>query len=299
MFHATFSNETLVIGALTNTILAGNTAYVNNTGDDLEVQGQITSATYDLVQDHTGNTLTNGTNGNIVGLAAQLGALANNGGPTATMALLYGSPAIDAGTNVAHRPPTSAACPGPSTASPTSALFEVQGPPSQPPVASNQSISAHENIARNGQVTAIDPAGILMAYSVVAIPTHGSLTLQADGLFTYSPYTNYSGPDSFTFQAFDGVAYSNVATVSINVNTTDQPPVANNDSYTTSENTGLTVSGALPSPAHSCATGSMRPARGRPRPSIAAHIRPLTARSWVRRRGRPAHRKVRQPARST
>ncbi len=41
--------------------------------------------------------MTNGANGNIVGVTAQLGPLANNGGPTFTHALLAGSPAIDAG----------------------------------------------------------------------------------------------------------------------------------------------------------------------------------------------------------
>src|SRR5207244_3386220 len=48
--------------------------------------------------------VTNGVNGNQVGTSAQpidphLGVLQNNGGPTPTMALLPGSPAIDAGAN--------------------------------------------------------------------------------------------------------------------------------------------------------------------------------------------------------
>jgi len=48
----------------------------------------------------TSGGLTNGANGNQVGVNPVLGSLANNGGPTQTMALLAGSPAIDAG-NVA------------------------------------------------------------------------------------------------------------------------------------------------------------------------------------------------------
>ena len=47
--------------------------------------------------------LTNGTHGNKVGVEALLGTLAENGGPTETIALLSGSPAIDAGNvGVAH-----------------------------------------------------------------------------------------------------------------------------------------------------------------------------------------------------
>ena len=41
----------------------------------------------------------NGVNGNIVGVDPLLGPLADNGGPTQTMALLAGSPAIDKGDN--------------------------------------------------------------------------------------------------------------------------------------------------------------------------------------------------------
>jgi len=47
------------------------------------------------------NKITNGVNGNIVGVGPTLGTLASNGGPTQTFALLAGSPAIDAGNDTA------------------------------------------------------------------------------------------------------------------------------------------------------------------------------------------------------
>ena len=49
-------------------------------------------------------------------------------------------------------------------------------------------------------------------------PTHGTLTLNPDGSFVYTPNTDYRGPDSFTYVANDGTADSNIATVSIQVN---------------------------------------------------------------------------------
>src|SRR5690606_40207591 len=48
--------------------------------------------------------------------------------------------------------------------------------------------------------------------------------------------------DTFTYQASNGVSRSLVATVTITVNATNQPPVANDDSYTTDVDTPLTVS---------------------------------------------------------
>lgn len=57
-------------------------------------------------------------------------------------------------------------------------------------------------------------------------PSHGSVTLAANGGFTYTPTTGYSGPDSFTYRAQAGGQLSAPATVSITVNpiATIQPP---------------------------------------------------------------------------
>ena len=47
--------------------------------------------------------------------------------------------------------------------------------------------------------------------------SHGNLTLNSDGSFTYTPTALYSGPDSFTYHANDGSADSNVVTVSLTI----------------------------------------------------------------------------------
>ena len=78
--------------SLKNTILANNTA---PSGPDMA--GTVTSQGYNLVTDTTGATFTT-TTGDVTGQDPLLGVLADNGGPTATMALLSGSPAIDTGT---------------------------------------------------------------------------------------------------------------------------------------------------------------------------------------------------------
>jgi len=86
-----------------------------------------------------------------------------------------------------------------------------------------------------------DVDGDLVTAVFVALPAHGILTLNANGSFTYIPDANFIGADQFTYQAHDGTVASNVATVTITVTSTNEPPVAVNDSYTTEEDTLLTV----------------------------------------------------------
>lgn len=76
---------------------------------------------------------------------------------------------------------------------------------------------------------------------VVTSPNHGTISLGADGIFSYTPNTDFNGNDSFTYVANDGTTDSNVATVVIAVGASNDAPVAVNDAYTVAEDTTLTV----------------------------------------------------------
>jgi hypothetical protein len=97
--------------SLKNTIVALNLTDFVSTGPDV-TGAAFASQGHNLIGDGTGSTgFTNGTNSDMVGTGAApidpgLGALRNNGGPTQTMALLFGSPAIDHGDNTAVNPAT-------------------------------------------------------------------------------------------------------------------------------------------------------------------------------------------------
>ena len=80
---------------LVNTIVSGNLSG----GLPLDIDGTaVPSSSNNLIG--AGGGLTNGVNGNLVGINnPQLAPLQNNGGPTMTHALLCTSPALDAGTN--------------------------------------------------------------------------------------------------------------------------------------------------------------------------------------------------------
>ena len=82
-----------------NTILAGNFLRGASTlGPDCFTQsGSITSQGFNLVQSTAACTIGGDTTGSLVGVDAQLAPLADNGGPTETMALLVDGPAVDAG----------------------------------------------------------------------------------------------------------------------------------------------------------------------------------------------------------
>lgn len=56
-----------------------------------------------------------------------------------------------------------------------------------------------------------------MTAALVAGPANGTLILNGNGDFTYTPNLNIVGTDSFTYVANDGVADSNIATVTITV----------------------------------------------------------------------------------
>jgi gliding motility-associated-like protein len=71
--------------------------------------------------------------------------------------------------------------------------------------------------------------------------THGNLTLNSDGSFTYSAELNYNGPDGFSYYISDGVNNSTVAQVAINVLPQNDAPVASNDTYNTLEDELLIV----------------------------------------------------------
>ncbi len=85
-------------------------------------------------------------------------------------------------------------------------------------------------------------AGDTRTAVLVAGTTHGALTFNADGSFSYTPASNFNGTDTFTYQAKDVAgALSNIATVTITVTPVNDAPVAGNDAYSTNEDTALTV----------------------------------------------------------
>lgn len=87
-----------------------------------------------------------------------------------------------------------------------------------PPVADSQVVRVSVNVPKGITITGTDFSDppLSLTFIVLSSPTHGVLDGAAPDL-TYTPDTDYTGLDSFTFNCFNGVSASNTATVSLYV----------------------------------------------------------------------------------
>jgi len=78
--------------------------------------------------------------------------------------------------------------------------------------------------------------------AITQIPSHGNVTVDVNGTVTYTPLFNYYGVDSFKYKVKDDdETWSNDAQVNITINEVNDAPVANDDYYSTNEDTILTI----------------------------------------------------------
>ena len=118
------------------------------------------------------------------------------------------------------------------TVSVTVTVSPVNDTPAAPP---DSAFTTAEDIAHSGTLPGgTDADGDALTLAVVTPPAHGTVTVQADGDYTYTPDPDYAGPDSFTYQACDPAgACSAPATVTVDVTPVNDPPVAVDDTATT------------------------------------------------------------------
>ena len=108
--------------------------------------------------------------------------------------------------------------------------------PNGAPVAVGDAYSLDEdttlNIAAPGVlVNDSDANGDALSAILVDDVTNGSLTLNADGSFNYTPDPNFNGPDSFTYKTNDGLVDGNTVTVDLTVNPVDDPEAIVGDRF--------------------------------------------------------------------
>jgi len=119
----------------------------------------------------------------------------------------------------------------------------------------NNPVSSDDNYSLNEGTTLVIPSpGVLtndtdadgntLSAIKVTDPLHGTLTLNADGSLTYINNGDESASDSFTYKAFDGLNYGNIASVNFTINPVNDPPEVSDFTKTGNEDVSINFTAA-------------------------------------------------------
>ena len=199
--------------------------------DDIHLYNGHLTASWSII----GNTGLFSGNHNILSTTPGLLALADNGGPTKTHLPDVGSLAIEAGDPAIVDPPEFDQR---GEVRPNGVIdigsVEVGNP------AVNDAYSVDEDAVLNVPAPGVldnDLVGPAAIAELVNGPTHGTLTLDSDGSFVYTPPANFHGTDSFEYSVeptnptkpSSEALTPMTATVTITVNPVNDPPQAIGD----------------------------------------------------------------------
>ncbi|TFH06798.1 MAG: tandem-95 repeat protein, partial [Candidatus Atribacteria bacterium] len=111
-----------------------------------------------------------------------------------------------------------------------------------PPIAQDDAASTNEETAVviDVLINDSDPDGDTLAIQSVAQPSRGSAVNQGADVM-YMPDANFTGTDVFTYTVSDGHGKIATATVTVLVVAVNDPPVAQDDSESTPEDTAVTI----------------------------------------------------------
>jgi VCBS repeat-containing protein len=144
----------------------------------------------------------------------------------------------------------------PSTGEGSATVTITVTPVNDAPTAANDSFAALADRTLNvaapgvlGNDSDIDGDGLTA--SLASAPSHGQLTLAANGGFSYTPNSGYTGPDAFSYRASDGNLQSGIRVVSLTVTALPPPPTPTPAPTATPEPTATPVPSPSESPAPS------------------------------------------------
>jgi Big-like domain-containing protein len=113
----------------------------------------------------------------------------------------------------------------------------------RPPIANDDTAGTTQNTPVTISVLAndTDPDGDALTVQSVTQPAHGTATTNGTTA-TYTPNTNFTGTDTFTYTVRDTAGNTATAKVTVTVSATpNRPPVAANDAASTTKNTAVTI----------------------------------------------------------
>ena len=137
----------------------------------------------------------------------------------------------------------------------TSTLSITVTPVNDPPIDGDETLSVTENNPLSGNLlsNASDPDGdplsitqftigtdTCTAGQTATIPGVGTLTINADGTFTFTPVANYNGPvPEVTYTVSDGKCGTDTSKLNITVTPVNDPPVDGDETLSVAEDNPL------------------------------------------------------------
>lgn len=96
--------------------------------------------------------------------------------------------------------------------------LSIKGKKDEAPVAQDFAMETYKNLPNQGKLPVTDPENQPLTYTVLRQPKRGTVTLNEDGTFTYTPKKNKVGVDSFTYTATDPAGkVSREATITVQI----------------------------------------------------------------------------------
>ena len=128
-------------------------------------------------------------------------------------------------------------------------VIAILPPANQPPIGINDiAITPQDSpVSGNVLVNDTDPEGgsLTVTTTPVTPPTKGTVTLNPDGTFTYTPNPGVTGQDGFCYELKDNAGLKDTACVVINIipnpKPTNDKPVAIDDNTQTYQNTAVVI----------------------------------------------------------
>jgi len=131
------------------------------------------------------------------------------------------------------------------------AIAPAVAPANAPPVAQPGTVLTAEDHVFSGQLSATDRDGDALTFDVVegGEPAHGAVSISSNGIFSYTPDSDFGGADTFTYQVTDDAGEISTATVSVTVTPGLDVPVLAVTSAAGDADAGVTLAIAAAMPA--------------------------------------------------
>ncbi|MFB9169273.1 retention module-containing protein, partial [Chromobacterium piscinae] len=114
------------------------------------------------------------------------------------------------------------------------------------PLGSDMNVTTDEDTPVSGTLTASDPNGDPLTFVKGSDPQHGTVTVNPNGTWTYTPAQDYNGGDKFTVTVSDGRGGTATVTVNIGVNpVNDAAVITGNDQGAVTEDLNVSAVNTL------------------------------------------------------